>query len=196
MIPQDILKIFKQESGYLQGHFQLTSGFHSAGYMQCALVLQNTKNAEAFGKAIAENYKDKNITCVVGPAMGGIIIGYETDYKLATAGIKALEEQPNDLTEIIKYMKVLCYSDTKLTYDQKVRIFRQFVWRVKLDESLNFELELYKTPIGEIPENFRSFPRKLAPPVAVKGAVLDGFGNVFGENVLTASQVTHSSSDL
>jgi len=125
-----------------------------------------------------------------------IIIGYEKDYKLATAGIKALEEQPNDLTEIIKYMKVLCYSDTKLSYDQKVRIFRQFVWRVKLDENLNFELELYKTPIGEIPANFRSFPRKSAPPVAVKGAILNRLGDVFGQNVLTASEVTHSSSDF
>lgn len=123
------------------------------------------------------------------------ILTYKSEYALATVSIRALEEQPNDLTEIIKYMKVLCYSDTKLTYDQKVRIFRQFVYRVKLDANLNFEMELYKTPLGEIPANFRSFPKNLSE-TAVKGTVLDSLGNMLGSDVLTASQVTYCSAHL
>jgi len=99
------------------------------------------------------------------------IFAYRNEYNLATAGIRALEEQPNDLTEIIKYMKVLCYADTKLTYDQNVRIFRQFVYRVKLDVNLNFEMELYKTPLGDLPANFRSFPKDL-PETKVKSGVM------------------------
>ena len=77
MTREEVIKIFEQEQGYLKGHFKLTSGLHSKGYMQCALVLQNPCYAEKFGAAIADLYKDKGITCVVGPAMGGIIIAHE-----------------------------------------------------------------------------------------------------------------------
>ena len=93
-------------------------------------------------------------------------------------------------------MKVLHYTDTKLTYEQKVRTLRQFVYRVKLDEKLEFEMELYKTPIGELPVSFRSFPKHLNSEPAVKGAVLDSFGNVLGTDVLASSQVTYSSAHL
>jgi len=124
------------------------------------------------------------------------IFAYRSEYNLATAGIRALEEQPNDLAEIIKYMKVLHYTDTKLTYDQKVRILRQFVYRVKLDEKLEFEMELYKTPIGELPVSFRSFPKHLNSEVAVKGTVLDSLGKVLGSDSLASSQVTYSSAHL
>ena len=120
------------------------------------------------------------------------IRGYKSECDLIAVGIRALEEQPNDLTEIIKYMKVLCYSDTKLSYEQKTRIFRQFVFKVRLDERLEFEMELYKTPLGDIPANFRSFPKDL-PETAVEGAVLDGFGNVLGSDKVASSQVTYCS---
>ena len=38
---ESILEIFKSTGAYLQGHFRLTSGLHSAEYLQCALVLQH-----------------------------------------------------------------------------------------------------------------------------------------------------------
>ena len=48
MTPQaeSILEIFKSTGAYLQGHFRLTSGLHSAEYLQCALVLQHPEAAE------------------------------------------------------------------------------------------------------------------------------------------------------
>ncbi len=118
---------------------------------------------------------------------------YQEEYSLVVAGIRALEEQPNDLREIIKYMEVLHYSDTQLSYDQKVRVFRQFVYKVELDDKLDFDFELYKTPIGEIPVKFRSFPKHLTPDVAVKGSVADGLGDVFSLDHVAAGEVTHSS---
>lgn len=138
---------------------------------------------------------------------------YKSEYRMATAGIRALEEQPNDLAEIIKYMKVLHYTDTKLTYDQKVRIFRQFVFKVRFDANLDFEMELYKTPLGEIPANFRSFPKNLPetrggggnkgggggglpPPISIQTPVLNSLGNMLGQNSLGASQVTYCSAHL
>jgi hypothetical protein len=120
------------------------------------------------------------------------VLAYRSEYDLAMAGIRALEEQPNDLAEIIKYMKVLHYTDTKLTYDQKVRIFRQFVYRVNLNEKLDFEMDLYKTPLGEIPANFRSFPKDmggLGENSAIKGAV----SGRFGPNALVASPANYCS---
>ena len=114
------------------------------------------------------------------------IFAYRDEYNMATAGIRALEEQPNDLAEIIKYMKVLHYTDTKLTYDQKVRIFRQFVYRVRLDEKLEFEFELYKTPLGDIPTSFRSFPKDLVE-TADKPRVLDSVGSGMDKDSVVCS---------
>jgi orotate phosphoribosyltransferase len=61
----------------LEGHFVLTSGLHSTHYLQCALALQHPAEAEAFGRAIAENFSEQSIEAVVAPAIGGIIIGWE-----------------------------------------------------------------------------------------------------------------------
>ena len=63
-----------------QGHFLLSSGFHSGDYLQCALFLAHPRRAEAAGELIARTLRDINIEpdLVVAPAMGGLIIGHET----------------------------------------------------------------------------------------------------------------------
>ena len=72
-----IIEIFKKAEALLNGHFKLSSGLHSSQYLQCALVLQYPQNAKKFGEAIADRFKDEDITCVAGPALGGIIIAHE-----------------------------------------------------------------------------------------------------------------------
>jgi orotate phosphoribosyltransferase len=76
----DVKKLFLDNNALLQGHFLLSSGLHSPMYMQSALVLSNTKNAEILGKMLAEKILEitKNIDYVVSPALGGLIIGHET----------------------------------------------------------------------------------------------------------------------
>jgi orotate phosphoribosyltransferase len=74
---QEVQKIFEQVGAIRSGHFELTSGLHSGTYIQCAMVLQYPNHAETLGRALAENFKDMQISCVVAPAMGGITIGYE-----------------------------------------------------------------------------------------------------------------------
>lgn len=123
-------------------------------------------------------------------------ITYRREYSLISAAIQAMADQPNDLTEIIKYMRILHCSQTKLTYEQKVRIFRQFVYKIKLDHQLDFEIELYKTPVGDIPPKFRSFPRALRPPIAIQASVTDGLGDVLGQNVFAPIEVTDCSAYL
>lgn len=72
-----IIEMFKKTGALLTGHFRLSSGLHSGQYLQCALVLQCPEYAAKLGENIADKFRDKDITCVVGPALGGIIIAHE-----------------------------------------------------------------------------------------------------------------------
>ena len=77
---ESILEIFKSTGAYLQGHFKLTSGLHSAEYLQCALVLQHPAAAEKLGRLLAEElqqYAPKGVQFIASPALGGLIIGHE-----------------------------------------------------------------------------------------------------------------------
>jgi orotate phosphoribosyltransferase len=75
----DILDIFKRQGALLEGHFLLSSGLHSAQYLQCARVLMDTAIAGDLGARVAAKLKTAGIApdAVVGPAMGGIVIGHE-----------------------------------------------------------------------------------------------------------------------
>jgi len=74
---EQVIDQFRTTGALLEGHFQLTSGLHSTVYLQCALVLQFPEKAEAFGRAIAEMYREQAIELVASPAIGGIVIGHE-----------------------------------------------------------------------------------------------------------------------
>lgn len=75
--PEQVIEKFRQTGALLEGHFLLTSGLHSAVYLQCALVLQHPRTAEEFGREIATHFRDADIQTVVSPAIGGIVIGHE-----------------------------------------------------------------------------------------------------------------------
>ncbi len=83
----DVLEIFKQSGALLQGHFRLTSGKHSAQYMQCAQVLQYPHLAAQLGAELAKAWQGQGIRTVIGPAMGGIIVAHEVAGAL---GVRAL----------------------------------------------------------------------------------------------------------
>jgi orotate phosphoribosyltransferase len=71
------MQIFEDVGAIRHGHFELTSGLHSAMYVQCAMVLQYPKYAEQLGRALAAEFMDLRVDCVVSPALGGLIIGHE-----------------------------------------------------------------------------------------------------------------------
>ena len=75
---ENILEHFKRTNALLEGHFILSSGLHSPKYLQCALALQSPQDAENFGGAIAEKVGAEKFDTVASPAIGGLIIGYET----------------------------------------------------------------------------------------------------------------------
>jgi orotate phosphoribosyltransferase len=82
-----LLRIFQETGALLEGHFQLTSGLHSPRYLQCALVLQHPQHAEMIGSAIAAHFSNEQLSAVVAPAIGGIIVAHETARAL---GVRAL----------------------------------------------------------------------------------------------------------
>lgn len=75
-------EILRDAEVLLDGHFILTSGKHSAQYMQCARILQFPNYAEELASIIVEAFKNEEIDGVVAPATGGIIIGYEVARQL------------------------------------------------------------------------------------------------------------------
>jgi orotate phosphoribosyltransferase len=77
MNESDVLALFRRSGALLEGHFRLSSGLHSPGYLQCALVLQRPPDATALGAAIGERVRNLGATAVLSPALGGIVIGHE-----------------------------------------------------------------------------------------------------------------------
>jgi orotate phosphoribosyltransferase len=80
MTEDDILSEFRAADALLEGHFLLSSGRHSAYYLQCARVLMNPERASRIAIGIAQKI-DRDIRsqigAVISPAMGGVIIGHE-----------------------------------------------------------------------------------------------------------------------
>ena len=86
----DILK----ETGVIkEGHFLLTSGRHSGQFLQCSQVLQYPHYAELLCRMIAAPFENKKIETVIGPAMGGVILAYET---VRALGARAIFAEPAD----------------------------------------------------------------------------------------------------
>ena len=121
MTSDSVLALFRQRGALLEGHFVLSSGLHSAGYLQCALILQHPTDAEALGKALGEKVKAAGykVDVVLSPAMGGLIIGHEVGRALGVRAIFA-ERVDGTLTlrrgfRIDKGEKVLVVEDVVTT---------------------------------------------------------------------------------
>src|SRR5438105_5772946 len=93
MTRDELLDVFKRSGALLEGHFRLTSGLHSTGYLQCALVLQQPVHAELLGRAIADVSAPLRATVVLSPALGGVVIGHEVGRAL---GVRAIFAERQD----------------------------------------------------------------------------------------------------
>ena len=119
MTRDQLLELFRQSGALLDGHFRLTSGLHSPGYLQCALVLQHPGHAETLGRASAEHTRHLEPTVVLSPALGGVVIGHEVGRALGVRAIFA-ERQDGALTlrrgfSITKADRVLVIEDVMTT---------------------------------------------------------------------------------
>ena len=101
MLEDEILSEFRASQALLEGHFLLSSGRHSAHYLQCARVLMDPMRASRLAAATAQKIPRElrqQIQKVVAPAMGGVIIGHEMGRAL---GVEAMfVERPTGTFEL------------------------------------------------------------------------------------------------
>ena len=72
-----------------EGHFQLTSGLHSAVYWEKFRVLEDPEYTVALCTLIADHFRDRQVDVVAGPTTGGIILAYEVARQLGVRAIYA-----------------------------------------------------------------------------------------------------------
>src|SRR3954469_20436728 len=109
-----LLDLFRRSGALLEGHFRLTSGLHSPGYLQCALVLQHPQHAEALGRAIADRAGDLRTTVVLSPALGGVVIGQEVARAL---GVRAMFAERQDSALTLRRGFIISESDRVLVVE-------------------------------------------------------------------------------
>lgn len=87
MSQADVLAEFRAAGALLQGHFVLTSGLHSAFYLQCARVLMDPARAARLVAALLPRLRPLAPDLIVAPALGGIVLGYEIGRQLGREAI-------------------------------------------------------------------------------------------------------------
>lgn len=99
MTESELLALFRRSGALLDGHFRLSSGLHSPGYLQCALVLQDPATASALGAALGARVRALQPTVVLSPALGGIVIGHEVARAL---GVRAIFAERQNGTLVLR----------------------------------------------------------------------------------------------
>lgn len=181
MKSEQVIEIFKKTGALLEGHFILTSGYHSPHYFQCAKVLQYPEYLTSFSNEIANYFKDDNIDVVISPAIGGIVLGTEVGRLMNLRTIFA--ERENGKLKLRrgftleKGLKVLCVEDVVTTGGsvfELIDIVKEFECELSgvgfiIDRSngvVDFktkqlslaEFDVVKFPESEIPEWLASIP--------------------------------------
>lgn len=116
---EEILKVLEDSGVLLKGHFLLTSGRHSARYLQCAQLFQYPEYSRIITEELVKQFKDDKIDLVVGPAVGGIILAYEVARQLNVKNI-FMERENGNMTlrrgfNIQKGMRILVVEDVVTT---------------------------------------------------------------------------------
>ncbi|MBI1392681.1 MAG: orotate phosphoribosyltransferase [Alphaproteobacteria bacterium] len=84
MTPEEVLNEFEAAGALLKGHFILSSGLHSDTYLNKSIVATDAARTERLCRALAAKAREAvgAPDCVVAPAMGAIVYGYETSRHL------------------------------------------------------------------------------------------------------------------
>ncbi|MEI7640586.1 MAG: orotate phosphoribosyltransferase [bacterium] len=129
MSQEKTLEVFRKANAMLVGHFLLTSGKHSNIYLEKFLVLQHPTYTAELCKEFVNHFKAKKIQVVIGAAVGGIILAYETARQLKVRGI-FMEREEGKLTlrrgfSIEKGERVLVVEDIVTTGGSVVELIAQ-----------------------------------------------------------------------
>ena len=180
---KESLKILKETNALLEGHFILSSGFHSNKYVQCAKLLSYPKKAEIICASLTEkiNKVFNNVDVVLSPALGGVVVGYEIGRQLGVQTIFA-ERLDGKLTlrrgfSITKDSNVLLVEDVITTGKSALecaeivkknsanligfaciidRSDNKSLIKDKIISQIKFKIEIYKE--SELPEDLKKIP--------------------------------------
>lgn len=91
LTPMNVLDLYQQAGAYHEGHFLLASGRHSPKFLQSTTLLQHPHLTEQIGQALAQRLKETGVHAdlLIGPAMGGVVLAYETARHYGTRAIFA-----------------------------------------------------------------------------------------------------------
>jgi orotate phosphoribosyltransferase len=73
----DLRALLDRSGAVRRGHFLLSSGFHSATYVQCALLFEDPRRARQVGGALAARLEPFRPASILSPALGGVVLGHE-----------------------------------------------------------------------------------------------------------------------
>jgi len=128
---QSVKELLIEYNGLLSGHFCLTSGLHSDTYFQCAKLYEHPQAVEQLGKKLAEKLAEVEFDTIISPAIGAMIIGYETAKQ---AGKRFLFVERKD--GVLQLRR-----DYKLTKGEKVVILEDVITTAR---TINETLEAIK----------------------------------------------------
>jgi orotate phosphoribosyltransferase len=87
----EVVRLFRESGALLEGHFLLSSGMHSRFYLQCARVLMEPARAMRVCAALLAKLRRElpavSVDAVVGPALGGVVLGYELARQLGVLSL-------------------------------------------------------------------------------------------------------------
>jgi orotate phosphoribosyltransferase len=93
----DVDALLRANGAILEGHFKLASGRHSGIYIEKFRIMEDPATTTAMCGMIADHFRESGATLVIGPAMGGVILAYETAKQLGLHGIFAEKDEAGRL---------------------------------------------------------------------------------------------------
>lgn len=87
LTPEKLLEELRARGALLDGHFRLSSGRHSPGFVQKFRLLEDPAFLERVVAALLDKMPKLDVNVVVSAAVGGIVLGYECARQLGTRAI-------------------------------------------------------------------------------------------------------------
>lgn len=84
--------IFRETGAILEGHFELTSGRHSATYWEKLRVLSHPHHAQLLCEMIVRRFTSEGVDVVAGPTLGGVIVAFEVARQMGVRSAYAERE--------------------------------------------------------------------------------------------------------